>query len=195
MTDLPINRGQALELLKQYEQTESDMNHYLESEAIMRALAEKFGEDTEYWGMLGLLHDVDWALTRNNIKEHLTKAPEILKEAGFDDEFINIIISHGYGHEILPQWIDKKRTEKIQHALAASETLTGIIYAYALMRGKKISDMEVKGLKKKFKDKSFAATCNRNIVKEIEQVGLSLDEFLELSIEAIKEIKDEVGLE
>jgi len=191
---LPISREQALELLKKYDQTESDMNHYLESEAIMRALAEKFGEDVEYWGMLGLLHDIDWALTRDNIQEHLTRAPEILRASGFDEEFIKNVESHGYGHEILPRLKDKKRTSKVQHSLAAAETLTGIIYAYALMRGKKISDMDVKGLKKKFKDKSFAATCNRGIVKEIEETGLSLDEFFELSIEAIKKIKDEIGL-
>lgn len=191
---LPISREQALELLKKYEQTKSDMNHYLESEAIMRALAEKFEEDVEYWGMLGLLHDIDWALTREHIKEHLTRAPGILRLAGFDEEFIEIVRSHGYGHDCAGLK-DKKRTEKIEHALAAAETLTGIIYAYALMREGRISDMEVKGLKKKFKDKSFAATCNRDIVKEIEETGLSLDEFFELSIEAIKKIKQEVGLE
>jgi len=191
---LPLTREQALELLKKYDQKESDMNHYLESEAIMRGLANKFGEDVEYWGMLGLLHDIDWALTRDNVGEHLTKAHEILKQAGFDDEFIQTILSHGYGHEILPQWKDKKREKKVEHALAAAETLTGIIYAYALMRGGIIEDMQVKGLKKKFKDKGFAANCNRDIVREIEKTGLSLDEFFEISINALKKIKEEVGL-
>jgi len=191
---LPINREQAIELLKKYPQEESDMNHYLESETIMRALAEKFEEDGEYWGMLGLLHDVDWALTKNEVAEHCIKVEGILKNAGFDEEFIQIIQSHGYGHEVIPKFKDKQRTEKIEYALAASETLTGIIYAYALMRGKKISDMEVKGLKKKFKDKAFAANCDREIIKEIEKTGLTLDEFLELSINAIKKIKDEIGL-
>jgi len=191
---LPLTREQALELLKKYDQKESDMNHYLESEAIMRGLANKFGEDVEHWGMLGLLHDIDWALTRDKVHEHLSKAPEILKQAGFDDEFIQTILSHGYGHEILPQWKDKKREEKVEHALAAAETLTGIIYAYALMRGGIIEDMQVKGLKKKFKDKGFAANCNRDIVREIEKTGLSLDEFFEISINALKKIKEEVGL-
>lgn len=191
---LPINREQAIELLKKYPQEESDMNHYLESETIMRALAEKFEEDGEYWGMLGLLHDVDWALTKNEVAEHCIKVEEILKDVGFDEEFIQIIQSHGYGHEVIPKFKDKQRTEKIEYALAASETLTGIIYAYALMRGKKISDMEVKGLKKKFKDRAFAANCDREIIKEIEKTGLTLDEFLELSINAIKKIKDEIGL-
>lgn len=195
MPSLPISRQQALELLKSWPQTQADMNHYLESEAVMRELASKLGEDPDYYGMLGLLHDIDWALTKDNAKEHLTKAPEILKQAGFDDEFIETVLSHGYGFEELPELKDKKRIEKIQHALAASETLTGLIHAYALMRGSKVSDMQAKGLKKKFKDKTFAAKVDRNIIREIEKVDLSLDEFFEVAIQGIKKIKNEVGLE
>jgi putative nucleotidyltransferase with HDIG domain len=175
-------------------QTEADMNHYLEAEAIMRELALKLNQDVEYWGMLGLLHDVDWALTRNNVQEHCIKCQEILKQKGFDDEFIQILQSHGYGFDLIPSLKDKKRTKPIEHALAASETLTGIIYAYALMRGGTISDMELSGLKKKFKDKRFAANCNREIVKECELIPLPLDEFLQLSIDAIKKIKEQIGL-
>jgi putative nucleotidyltransferase with HDIG domain len=193
--NLPISREEAVDLLKSMPQKESDWNHYLESEAIMRALAEKLGEDAEYWGMLGLLHDVDWSLTRDNWKEHCIKAVGILKEKGFDDEFIEIVQSHGYGYDEIPDLKDKKRTKKIEHALAAAETVTGLVYAYGLMRGRKISDMEVKGLKKKFKDKRFAEKCNRDIIKEIEEAGLSLDEFFELSIKALKNIKGEIGLE
>jgi putative nucleotidyltransferase with HDIG domain len=194
MENLPIDREQALELVKKYNSHPQDLIHYLESEAIMRELAKKLGEDEEYWALLGLLHDIDWGLTKENIETHITKAPEILKEAGFDQEFIDIIVSHGYGFEELPHLKDKKRTEKIQHALAASETLTGLIHAYALMRGGKISDMEVKGLKKKFKDKAFAAKVSRDIIRESEQLGISLDEFFEIAIEGIKKIAPEVGL-
>lgn len=190
---LPISRQQAIELLKKYPQTESDFNHYIESEAIMKKLAEKLVEDQEYWAMFGLLHDVDWALTKDNTKEHLAKAPEILEKAGFDQEFIDIIISHGYGFDCAGLE-NKKRTKKVEFALAASETLTGLIYAYALMRNKKISDMEVKGLKKKFKDKTFAAGCNREIIKEAEQLGISLEEFFEIGIKALQSIKEEIGL-
>lgn len=193
--NLPITREQAIELLKSMPQEESDMNHYLETEAIMKALAKHFNEDEEYWGMIGLLHDVDWALTRDNWAEHTVKAEEILKEKGFDDEFIQIVQSHGYGYDEIPVFKDKQRTKKIEHALIASETLTGIIYAYALMRGRKISDMEVKGLKKKLKDKAFAANCNRELVKEIEKTGLELSEFFQIAIDAVKSIKDEVGLQ
>jgi len=193
--ELPITREEAIEFLKSMPQEESDWNHYLESEAIMRVLAEKFGEDIEYWGMLGLLHDVDWALTKGDWTGHCVKAVEMLKEKGFDDEFIETVQSHAYGYDEIPALKDKKRTKKVEHALIAAETITGLIYAYALMRGKKISDMEVKGLKKKFKDKSFAANCDRELIREIELTGLSLDEFFGLSIEAVNKIKGEIGLE
>ena len=193
---LLLTREQAIELLKKYnpESETSDWNHFLESEAIMRAVARKLGEDEEYWGMLALLHDVDWGITKENVTEHLTKAPEILKQAGFDEEFINNIISHGCGFECAGLK-DKKREGKIQFALAASETLSGLIHAYALMRQKKISDMEVSGLKKKFKDKTFVAKIDREIIKECELCGITLDEFLGLAIEAVKGIKEKVGLE
>lgn len=194
MKKLPITREEAIEMLKNYDQKESDMNHYLESEAIMRALAEKLGEDVEYWGMLGLLHDLDWALTRDKWEEHCSKVRKLLEEKGVDEEFIQQVQSHAYSYDVIPAFKDKKRENKIEYALAAAETLTGIIYAYALMRGKKISDMDVAGLKKKFKDKRFAANCSREIVMEIEKTGISLDEFFAISIEAMKKIKEEIGL-
>jgi hypothetical protein len=189
-----MTREEAIALLKSMPQADSDMNHYLETEAIMRALAERFGENTEYWGMLGLLHDVDWALTKNDWTEHCIKAAEILKSKGFDGEFIENVQSHGYGLDGIPPLKDKKRNSRIQHCLAASETLTGIIYAYALMRGKRITDMDAKGLKKKFSDRSFAANCSRELIKEIELAGLPMDEFFALSVEAVKKIKDQIGL-
>ena len=195
MPSLPVSRANAVEILRLYNKDLRDQIHYLESEAVMMKLAEKLGEDVEYWGMLGLLHDIDWGITKENPKEHLTKAPEILSDAGFDDEFINIILSHGYGFEELPELKDKIRTKKIEHALAASETITGLIHAYALMRGNRVSDMEISGLMKKFKDKTFAAGVNREIIKEIEKLGISLEGFFEIAIEGIKNIKDVIGLD
>jgi len=193
MSTLPITREQAWEVLKKYNSDKTDLNHYLESEAVMRELAKKLGEDEEYWGMLGLIHDIDWGITKDNVQTHLTKAPEILKGAGFDDEFIDVIVSHGCGFDIAGLK-DKKRSGKLQHALAASETITGLIHAYALMRDGRVSDMEAKGLKKKFKDKTFAAKIDRDIIKECEQLGLTLEEFFEVAINGIKNIKEEVGL-
>jgi len=191
---LPISREQAWALVKKYNSHEQDLIHYLESEAIMQGLAKHLGEDEEYWGMLGLVHDVDWGITKEDVSTHLTKMPELLKNAGFDKEFIEIILSHGYGFEELPALTEKKRAKKIEYALAASETITGLIHAYALMRGKRISDMEISGLKKKFKDKTFAAKVDRDVIREIENIGINLDEFFKIAIEGIKKIKEDVGL-
>jgi uncharacterized protein len=195
MSSLPITRDDAICLLKEMPQAASDMNHYLETEAIMRALAERFGEDIEYWGMIGLLHDVDWTITKNDTAGHCIKAAEILKKKGFDDEFIKTVQSHGYGYAEIPLLAEKKRSSRIEHCLTAAETLTGIIFAYALLRGKKISGMDAAGLKKRFKDLRFAANCNRDLIREIELAGLPLDDLFALSINAIEKIKGEIGLE
>jgi predicted hydrolase (HD superfamily) len=196
--DLPITREQALELIKKYNSSEQDLIHYFESEAVMRELANHLGlekEEVEYWGMLGLLHDIDWGITKDNVETHLTKMPSILKEAGFDDKFIGIILSHGYGFDELPSLKNKKRTERIEHALSASETITGLVHSYALMRGRKISGMEAKGLMKKYKDKTFAAKVDRDIIKGIEKIDLNIEEFFEIAIRGIQKIAKQVGLE
>lgn len=198
MNSLPINREQALELVKKYNSEKTDLNHYLESEAIMKELAKHLGkseEEQHYWAMLGLLHDVDWGVTKDEVETHLTKAPEILKDAGFDQEFIDIVLSHGYGFKELPHLQDKKRTEGIQHALAASETLTGLIHAYALMRPTTLEGMKPKGVKKKFKDSTFAAKVDRNVIQEVENLDVELSKFFQIGIDAFKKIAKEVDLE
>ncbi len=197
MTNLPISREKAWEIIKKYNTHEQDLIHYQESEAVMRELAEHLKlkpEKVEEWAMLGLLHDVDWGITKENVETHLTKMPEMLEEAGFGNEFIENILSHGYGFHELPHLAHKVRTEKVEHALAASETITGLIHSYALMRGKKISDMEASGLRKKFKDRTFAAKVSREVISEIEALDLNLDEFFQVAINGIKKIKDKVGL-
>ncbi|MHA2298757.1 MAG: HDIG domain-containing metalloprotein [Candidatus Hodarchaeales archaeon] len=193
MTELPITRDEALELIHKFNKDESDIIHYLESEAIIIALARRLGEDEDYWGMVGLLHDIDWGITKNDLITHLTEMPGILQKAGFDEDFITAVLSHGYGHGIA-RLNDKRRTRKIEHALACSETLTGLIHAYALVRQGRISDMKAKGLKKRFKEKRFAAKVSRDIIRECENIGLSLEEFFGLAIEALAGIKDNIGL-
>jgi len=194
MPSLPITREKAWELVKKYNSDGKDLIHYKESEAVMRELASHLHEDVEYWGMLGLLHDIDWGITKDNVETHLTKAPGILRQAEFDEEFIEVLVSHGYGFPELPHLAEKRRTKKIEHALAAGETVTGLIHAYALMRGGRVSDMEAKGLLKKFKDKTFAAKIERPIILECENLNLSLEEFFKIAIEGIKKIKEQVGL-
>lgn len=191
---LPISREDALKLIGEYNKDRQDIIHFLESEAIMRELAVRLGEDANYWGMLGLLHDIDWGITKQDPREHLTKTHEILKVAGFDDKFIQTILSHGYGWDCAGLK-EKKRGEKVEHALAAAETITGLIHAYALMRGRKVSDMNVSGLKKKFKDKKFAAGVSRSSILECEMIGLSIDEFMQISIDALKKTAKDIDLE
>ena len=191
---LPIDRNRAIEILKKMPQTDFDMAHYLMSEAIMRTLAKKLNKDEDYWGMVGLLHDIDWALTKNDIQNHCVKCVEMLRKEGFDQHFIDIVQSHAYGYENIPKLKNEKRWHDIEHALIASETLTGLIYAYALMRDGRVSDMTVKGLKKKFKDKNFAKGVSRDFIDEIDEVGISLGDFLQIGINAVREIKSEVGL-
>ena len=129
---LPITRDEAWELVKKYNSDEKDLFHYLESEIVCRALAARVREDPDYFAMLGLLHDIDWGLTKEDTVSHLTKAPDILREAGFDEKFIEILVSHGYGFDCAGL-LDKKRTRKEEFLLACGETITGLIHAYALI--------------------------------------------------------------
>ncbi|MFH1536616.1 MAG: lysine--tRNA ligase [Patescibacteria group bacterium] len=192
--DFNISREKSLELLKAHMKDEANLNHSLESEAVMRGVAEHLGEDVKYWGALGLLHDVDWEYGED---EHCVKCSEILKDAGYDDLFVETVISHGWGVEDCGKGTlkDFKRETKVQHALAASETITGLIFASALVRpDKKLESVKVKSIKKKIKDKSFAAKVNRNVIKECEQVGLELDEFLAIALKSMQGIAKEIGL-
>ncbi|MFA6426834.1 MAG: lysine--tRNA ligase [Candidatus Magasanikbacteria bacterium] len=191
--ELPVTRDEALSLIKKYTKKEANLNHYLESEAVMRALARHLGRNEDYWGMLGLLHDIDWEITEHDSTQHLTKAPDLLREMKFDEDFINIILSHGYGFECAGLK-DKKRTQELEHALACSETVTGLIYATALMRPEKINGLEVSSVKKKFKDKKFAANVSREVILECEKIGLTLDNFLQIAIDAMKKIAPKIGL-
>lgn len=168
--------------------------HMVESEAIMQALAKRLGEDEEAWGIVGLLHDIDWDLTKNNTAEHCIKCQEILKQAGASDFLVETVISHGYGMEAIPALKDRQRATNLQHCLVAAETLTGLIIASALMQpDKKLSSVQLPSLKKKFKNKGFAARCNRELIRECEKAGIPLDEFLEIGLKALQGIADKLG--
>jgi len=195
MENLGITKQQADALLKKHITDPVTRLHCIESEAIMRALAGYFKEDEENWGIIGLLHDIDWEKTKNDNKNHCILSQEILKEAGASDFLINTVISHGYSNEMVPALMDRKRSSKIEHLLVAAETLTGLIFASALMQpDKKLANLELKSLKKKFKDKKFAARCDRELIKECEMAGIPLDEFLALGLSALQSISDELGL-
>ncbi len=168
--------------------------HLLESEAIMRALAKKFGENEEAWGVIGLLHDIDWDLTKNDTAQHCVKCQEILREAGGSEFLIETIQSHGYGMDSIPVLSDKERSTNLEHCLVAAETLTGLIIASTLMQpNKKLSSLTLQSLKKKFKNKGFAARCNRDLIRECEKAGIPLDEFLGIGLFALQGIGGKLG--
>jgi len=195
MEDLGITKEQADKLVQEYITEPMTKLHLLESEAIMRALAEHLKEDEEKWGIIGLLHDIDWDLTKHTLEQHCIKAQEILRKAGASDFLIETVVSHGYGNDTIPLLKDYKRTTRIQHCLVAAETVTGIIIASALVQpDKKLASVQLPSLKKKFKSKAFAANCSRDLVNECEEAGISIDDFLDIGLRALQRISTELGL-
>lgn len=195
MEELSLTYKQAQNLVGKYISNPITKLHLRETEVIMKAIAERFNQDQEKWGIIGLLHDIDWDLTKENPSQHCIKSQKILKEAGASDFLINTIISHGYSNELIPDLKEKKRSSKIEYCLAAAETLTGIIIATTLVQpDKKIKNISLRSLKKKFKSKSFAANCNRNIILESEKAGIPLDDFLQIGLSSLQSISDEIGL-
>ena len=189
-----LSREEALELLKKYNKEPFHIQHGLTVEGVMRYFARETGngEDEEYWGNVGLLHDIDFELYP---EEHCKKAPELLREAGVSEEMIYSICSHGYG--LCCDLEPKHLMEKI---LFACDELTGLIGAAARMRpSKSVMDMELGSLKKKYKDKRFAAGCSREVINQgAERLGWTLDELLEKTILAMRscetKVNEEMGL-
>ena len=184
-----INRQEALELLKKYNKEPFHIQHGLTVEGVMKWYAQNlgYGDEADYWATIGLLHDIDFELYPD---EHCKKAPELLKEAGLSDDFINSVCSHGYGlcSDIEP----KHEMEKV---LFAVDELTGLIGAAAIMRpSKSVMDMETKSLKKKFKDKRFAAGCSRDVIEQgAERLGVELDKLFADTIEAMRSCEESVN--
>ncbi len=177
-----ISRDTAFELLKKYNKDAFHLQHALTVEAVMGYFADELGysEEKDFWSTVGLLHDVDFELYP---EEHCKKAPELLAEAGCSDEFVHAVCSHGYGI-----CSDVEPALEMEKVLFACDELTGLIGAAALMRpSKSVSDMELKSLKKKFKDKHFAAGCSRDIIATgAENLGWELDKLLSMTLEAMK---------
>jgi len=189
MAVLNITRDNALELLKTHIKNENMIKHSLASEAVMRALAKKLGEDENLWAMAGLLHDLDSELVNADMKTHGLKTAEILREKKLPQELIEAVKMHNeYATE-------KPRTDKFHKALAASETVTGLIIATTLVYpDKKIAGVKVKSVVKRMKEKNFAASVDRNIIRECEDIGIPLAEFVELALNAMRGISDDLGL-
>ena len=183
-----ISRDEALALLAENHVQAGLLQHSIASEAVMRALAREFGEDEELWGLTGLLHDVDYELYP---EEHCLRAREILEKEGVDEVVIHAVQSHGY--EIC---CDIAPENDMERTLFAVDELTGLVTAAAILRpSHSVMDMEVKSVKKKFKDRHFAAGCNRDVIRRgVERMGISLDELMEGVILGMRDAADALGL-
>ena len=188
---MKLTRPQALELLKEYNQEPFHIQHGLTVEGVMAWYAQQLGyeEEKEFWALVGLLHDVDY---ERYPEEHCIKAPEILREAGAEEALIRAVCSHTYGMHT-----DIKPEHEMEKVLFATDELTGLIGAAARMRpSKSVMDMEVSSLKKKFKDKKFAAGCSREVILQgAEMLGWELDKLLEQTILAMRSCEEAVNQE
>jgi predicted hydrolase (HD superfamily) len=184
-----MDRKEAIQLLKKYNKEEFHIRHALTVEEVMKYFAREKGEEEEFWGLVGLLHDVDF---EKYPEEHCKKAPELLKEINASEEMVHAICSHGYGicSEIKPE-------QEMEKILFAVDELTGLIWAAAKMRpSKSTKDMEVSSLKKKFKDKKFAAGCSRETIqKGAEQLGWELSDLFEKTILAMRDCEEKIEKE
>ena len=182
-----VTREQALALLKKYNQEPFHIQHALTVEAVMRWYAKELGYgDEDFWGLCGLLHDVDY---EKYPEEHCRKAPELLAEIDAEDALVHAVCSHGYGI-----CSDMKPEQEMEKVLFAADELTGLIGAAARMRpSRSCTDMELSSLKKKFKDKRFAAGCSRDIIRTgAEQLGWELDRLLDMTLSAMRATETEI---
>ena len=186
-----ITREQAYDLLKEYNKDPFHLQHALTVEAVMKWYAKElgYGEEAQYWGIVGLLHDIDFEQYPD---QHCIKAPELLREGGASEDIIHAVVSHGYGITV-----DVAPEHEMEKVLFAADELTGLIWAAALMRpSKSTKDMELKSLKKKYKSKGFAAGCSRDVIERgALQLGWDLDKLLTMTLEAMKATEDEINQE
>lgn len=184
-----ITRNEAFELLKKYNKDSFHIQHALTVEGIMRYFAKEsgFAEDEEFWGIVGLLHDIDFELWPN---EHCIKAPELLKEGGVSDEVIHAVCSHGY--ELT---VNVKPEHHMEKVLYATDELSGLIWAVAIMRpSKSVQDLELKSVKKKYKSLNFAAGCSRPVIeKGAAMLGIPLEELIQQTILAMRSCETSVA--
>lgn len=190
-----ISRQAAMDLLKKYNKDSFHIQHALTVEAVMRWYATElgYGDDAEYWGIVGLLHDIDFEVYP---AEHCLKAPELLRAGGASEELIHAVCSHGYGITVeCGATIDVEPVHEMEKVLFAADELTGLIWSASLMRpSKSTKDMELKSLKKKYKSTGFAAGCSREIIQRgADQLGWELDKLLELTLKAMAASEDAIN--
>jgi len=184
-----MTRIEALELLHQYITNENLQKHCLAAEAVLRALARRLGQDEEKWGLAGLLHDLDVEMVNADPAIHGLETAKILESRGFAADAIEAIKLHNEMATGLP------RTKVFHHALCAGETITGLITATALVYpDKKLASVKPKSILKRMKEKHFAASVDRDKIRECEKAGVPLEEFVNLSLDAMRQINSELGM-
>ena len=184
-----ISRDAAFQLLKEHNKDAFHIQHAITVEAVMKWFAQDqgFGDEAEYWGIVGLLHDID---LEEYPEEHCIKAPELLRAGGVGEDIIHSVVSHGYGITV-----DVKPEHQMEKILFAADELTGLVWACALMRpSQSTKDMELKSLKKKYKNLKFAAGCSREVIgKGAELLGWELEELQQKTLDAMKASEDEIN--
>ncbi len=183
-----MDREEVLDSVRANVENVNLVKHMLATEAIMRALARRFGESEEEWGFTGLLHDIDVELTEGDMSSHSKLGADLARELGVSETMAHAILAHNERHGVPLE-------TKLDKALFCTDPLTGLITAGALIRpDKKLAGLEVKSVQKRYKEKSFAAGANREQIALCCEIGLELDEFIDLGLEAMKEIAAEMGL-
>jgi putative nucleotidyltransferase with HDIG domain len=183
-----VNREEAMASIEANVENRNLIKHMLATEAIMRALARRFGEDEEEWGLAGLVHDIDVELTQGDMSNHSKLGADLAREMGASEAVVHAILCHNEAHGVPCE-------TRLDKALFCSDPLTGLITAAALVRpDKKLAGVELKSMKKRFKEKSFAAGASREQIATCSQIGLELDEFMETGLQAMKGIAEELGL-
>jgi len=183
-----MQRDEALDLIKENVKGQFLINHMLATEAIMKRIAEKTGEDKEKWGLCGLLHDIDFESTKETPEKHGPEGVEILKNKDIDKDILQSILAHNFEHtKIMPE-------SKMDWCLLAADAMTGLIIACAMVKEKKLENVSDKTIRKAFKKKGFAAGSNRDNIKTCEKVGISYDDFIHESREAMQDISETLGL-
>lgn len=183
-----MNREEALNSIKAKVTNENSVKHMLAAEAIMRALARRLGENGDEWGLAGLLHDIDLELYGGDMKVHSKMGSEMVRELGVNEEIVHAILCHNEAHGV-------PRETRMDKALFCADPLTGLITAAALVRpDKKLAGVESKSVRKRYKEKSFAAGANREYIATCSGLGMELDEFLELGLQAMQGIAPSLGL-
>ena len=183
-----MTREEALDSVNSNVENENLVKHMLATEAIMRALARRLGEDEEEWGLTGLLHDIDVELTEGDMSSHSKLGADLVREMGASEAMAHAVLAHNEGHGV-------PRDTTLDKALFCADPLTGLITAAALVRpDKKLASVEAKSVRKRFKEKSFAAGANRENIASCSELGLELDEFIELGLKAMQGIAKDLGL-